>query len=381
MDSKKYNNIKLAFSISKGIASFILILLFVLSGLSSELQYFLAGIFSSTYLQFIFFVGITGVAAGIIFFPVNYYTEFYLEHKYNLSNQTFFKWIWEDVKSLLVSLIIGVPILLLFFYSLNRFQQLWWLPFAVILFVISVLLARIVPIFILPLFYKITPLENEDLKSRIQKLAIEAGIKVENVFKFNMSKNTKKANAAFTGIGKSKRILLGDTLLDNYSADEIETVIAHELGHYKRKHIIKNIFIGTASSFLMLYLIAVLYNLSLSWFGFNSIVQIAALPLLSLWAMIIGLVLSPLSNILSRKFEYEADEYAISSTNKKSAFISTLEKLTDQNLGDKDPHPFVEWFFYSHPSIKKRVEAINKFSNQMPAETHPAGEKLNLEES
>ncbi len=381
MDSKKYNNIKLAVGIGKGITSFILILLFVVSGLSSELQNYLAGIFSNTYLQFIVFVAVTGVAAGIIFFPVNYYTEFYLEHKFNLSNQTFLKWIWEDIKSLLVSLVIGVPILLLFFYSLNRFQQLWWLPFAIILFVISVLLARIVPIFILPLFYKITPLENEDLKSRIQKLAAEAGIKVENIFKFNMSKNTKKANAAFTGIGKSKRILLGDTLLENYSADEIETVIAHELGHYKRKHIIKNIFIGTASSFLMLYLIAALYNLSLDWFGFNSIIQIAALPLLSLWAMIIGLILSPLSNMLSRKFEYEADEYAILSTNKKSAFISTLEKLTDQNLGDKDPHPFVEWFFYSHPSIKKRVEAINKFSDQIAAETHPAGDKLNLEES
>ena len=381
MDSKKYNNIKLAVGIGKGFASFILILLFVVSGLSSELQNYVAGIFSSTYLQFISFVAVTGVAAGIIFFPVNYYTEFYLEHKYNLSNQTFLKWIWEDVKSLLVSLVIGVPILLLFFYSLNKFQQLWWLPFAIILFIISVLLARIVPIFILPLFYKISPLEDEELKSRIQKLATEAGIKVENVFKFNMSKNTKKANAAFTGIGKSKRILLGDTLLENYSSDEIETVIAHELGHYKRKHIIKNIFIGTASSFLMLYLIAVLYNLSLNWFGFISIVQIAALPLLSLWAMIIGLVLSPLSNMLSRKFEYEADEYAVLSTDKKAAFISTLEKLTDQNLGDKDPHPFVEWFFYSHPSIKKRVDAINKFSSRMTSEAHPAGEKLNLSHS
>ena len=363
MDSKKYNNVKLGVSIGKGITSFIMILLFVVTETSTTLQAYLAGIFSNIYLQFISFAAVTGVAAGIIFFPVNYYSEFYLEHKFNLSNQTFFKWIWEDMKSLLVSLVIGVPILLLFFYLLNKFQQLWWLPFAIMLFVISVLLARIVPIFILPLFYKITPLENEDLKNRIQKLAVEAGIKVESVFKFNMSKNTKKANAAFTGIGKSKRILLGDTLLENYSEDEIETVIAHELGHYKRKHIIKNIFIGTASSFLMLYLIAVLYSLSLSWFGFNSIVQIAAMPLLSLWAMLIGLILSPLSNILSRKFEYEADEYAVSSTNKKAAFISTLEKLTDQNLGDKDPHPFVEWFFYSHPSINNRVAAIKKFSD------------------
>jgi STE24 endopeptidase len=276
------------------------------------------------------------------------------------SFQTFWEWIWEDVKGLIVSLIIGIPVLLIFFYLLNVFGNLWWLLFAIILFFLSVVLAQIVPILILPLFYKISPLQNEELKNRIQKLAQGAGIKVENVYKFNMSKNTKKANAAFTGLGKSKRILLGDTLLDNYSFDEIETVIAHELGHYKRKHIVKNIFIGTVSSFLTLFIIAWLYKVSISWFGFKSVIQIAALPLLGLWGMLVGLVLTPITNIISRKFEYQADEYAIISTGKKEAFISTLEKLTEQNLGDKEPNPFVEWFFYSHPSIKNRIAAIKK---------------------
>ena len=176
-----------------------------------------------------------------------------------------------------------------------------------------------------------------------------------------MSKNTKKANAAFTGIGKSKRILLGDTLLDNFSNDEIETVIAHELGHYKKKHIIKNLIIGTASSFITLFLISFLYEISLHWFGFAAITTIAALPLLALWMMLVSLITSPFTNILSRKFEYEADEYAVTSTLKADAFILTLKKLTYQNLGDKEPHPFVEWFFYSHPSIKNRTAAINKF--------------------
>ena len=186
-------------------------------------------------------------------------------------------------------------------------------------------------------------------------------MRVENVYKFDMSKNTKKANAAFTGLGKSKRILLGDTLLENYSKDEIETVIAHEVGHYKKKHIIKNIIIGTASSFLTLFVIAVLYENTIGIFGFNSITEIAALPLLSLWGAVIALIQSPLSNILSRKFEYEADEYAVTVTGKAAPYISTLEKLTEQNLGDKDPHPFIEWFFYSHPSIKNRIKALMKF--------------------
>ena len=264
---------------------------------------------------------------------------------------------------MLVSLVIGIPILLTFYYILNTFYSLWWLPFAVIMFFISVVLSQIFPIIIFPIFYKITPIENEDLKERIKLMAGNAKLKVENVYKFDMSKNTKKANAAFTGLGKTKRIILGDTLLGNYSIEEIETVIAHELGHFKKKHIIKNIIIGTVSSFLTLFIIASLYQISLSWFGFESIAQIAALPLLALWSTLIGLIQSPLGNILSRKFEYEADEYAIKETKNPGAFIKTLEKLTDQNLGDKDPHPFVEWFFYSHPSIKNRIAAIEKFAS------------------
>ena len=266
---------------------------------------------------------------------------------------------------------IGVPILIFFFYVLNRYGSLWWLPLAIGLFVISVVLGRIAPVVILPLFYKVTPIDNENLpedkaglKSRIETLSKDAGIKVENVYKFDMSKNTKKANAAFTGLGKSKRIILGDTLIDNYTQDEIETVVAHELGHYKKKHIIKNIIIGTIASFLTLFLIAVLYENSIGLFGFNSIKEIAALPVLSLWGAVIGLIQSPFNNILSRKFEYEADEYAVTSTGKPESYISTLEKLTEQNLGDKDPHPFVEWFFYSHPSIKNRINALRKFLNK-----------------
>jgi len=361
MDAKKYNNIKLFVGIGEGIISFLLILLFITTGLSITLENYLSAYFTNNYLLFLAFVFVTGLAGIIIFSPINFYLGFYLEHKYNLSNQTLYKWIWENLKALAVSVVIGTPILLIFFYSINNFNSLWWLPFAIVLFLVSVILARIVPVFILPLFYKIIPIDNEDLKSRIKMLAKDAGIKVENVYRFDMSRNTKKANAAFTGIGKSKRILLGDTLTDNYTQDEIETVIAHELGHYKKKHITKNIIIGTASSFLTLFLIAFFYESSLPFFGFKSINEIAALPVLSLLVMLIGVIQTPLSNMLSRKYEYEADQYAVSITNKPAAFIATLEKLTEQNLADKDPHPFVEWFFYSHPSIRNRIAGIKKY--------------------
>jgi len=358
MDSKKYNNTKLSLGIFKGVVTFILLLLLVSTNLSRIIENYLSGFTSNNYVLFLLFIISVGILFSILFFPLNYYTDFYLEHKYNLSNQTFFKWIMEGLKVLIVSAVIGTPIILFLFYTLINYGALWWLPFAILLFVVSVVLARIVPTIILPLFYKVTPLENEELKHKISSLAKEAGITVENVYSFDMSKNTKKANAAFTGLGKSKRIILGDTLLENFSLDEIETVIAHELGHYKKRHILKNIIIGTLSSFLTFFLIAVLYDYSLKYFGFADRTIIAAIPLLSLWAMIIGLVQAPLTNMLSRKFEYEADNYSVSVTNKPVVFADALKKLNEQNLGDENPNPFVEWYFYSHPSIKKRIETI-----------------------
>jgi STE24 endopeptidase len=362
--AKKYNNIKLIVSVSKAVLSFTLLFLFIALGYSRFLEAEIQKIISNSYLILITFTLILGFISAIIFFPINYYVEYYLEHKYNLSNQTFWKWIWENSKGVMVGLVIGLPLLLMFYFVLIYFGELWWLPFGVLMFIVSVVLARVVPILILPIFYKVTPIENDELKERIILHSKSAGIKVENVFKFDMSKNTKKANAAFTGIGKSKRILLGDTLLSNFSNDEIETVIAHELGHYKKKHILINIIISTLISFITFYTISVLYSNTLFVFKFESIYQIAALPLLVLWASLIGLIITPISNIISRKFEYQADLYAIESTKKHTAFISTLEKLTEQNLGDSQPHPLIEWFFYSHPSLTKRIVHIKLHQNQ-----------------
>ncbi|MCG6914425.1 M48 family metallopeptidase [bacterium BMS3Abin03] len=360
MDAKKYNNIKLGIGISKAIISFILVLLFIWLGYSQKLADYISLSFNEKYLVFLVFIFSIGIVSSILFAPVNFYTGFYLEHKYKLSNQTFGKWLWENLKSSLVSLAIGIPILLVFYFTMNQFGDLWWLPFGVVMFFVSVVLTQIFPVLILPIFYKLTPIDSNELKSKIEALASDAGIKIENIYKFDLSKNTKKANAAFTGLGETKRIILGDTLIDNYSNEEIETVIAHELGHYKKKHIVKNIIYGTVVSFLTFFIIALLYQKSLNWFGFLSITQIAALPLLALWSMLIGVIQMPLGNILSRKFEYEADEYAIDSTKMPREFINTLEKLTEQNLGDKEPHPFVEWFFYSHPSIKNRINSIKQ---------------------
>lgn len=364
MDSKKYNNTKLFIGISKATVSFVILFLFVYLGYSLKLENYIRNYYQNEYYIFIFYIFSIGIISAIIFAPVNIYTGFYLEHKFGLSNQTFTKYFIENLKSALIGLVIGTPILLLFFFIIRQFGDLWWLVFASSMFLISVVLSQIFPVLIMPVFYKVVPLEDEELKSRITKLAANAGLSVKSVFSFNMSKNTKKANAAFTGLGKTKRIILGDTLLNEYSRNEIETVIAHELGHYKRKHITKNILFGTVSSFLTFFIISVLYRNSLNLFNFSDITQISALPVLSLWAMLIGIIQTPIGNILSRKYEYEADQYSIEATLKPVSFIKTLSKLTDQNLGDKEPHPFIEWFFYSHPSVKNRIKAIEDFARE-----------------
>ncbi|MBI3579596.1 MAG: M48 family metalloprotease, partial [Ignavibacteriales bacterium] len=197
-------------------------------------------------------------------------------------------------------------------------------------------------------------------KNKILALCKKVGMSVQGVFVFDMSKNTKKANAAFTGVGKSKRIILGDTLVANFTDDEIETIFAHELGHYKLKHIWVMMIVGTVSSFLGLYLTAVLYQTSLSWFGFSSIEQIAALPLLGLWLGLYSLITSPLSNMLSRAHERAADRFAIRTSNNKQAFMNALRKLAVVNLADTAPHPLIEFLFHSHPSIEKRIRAVEQ---------------------
>ncbi|HXF99175.1 MAG TPA: M48 family metalloprotease, partial [Bacteroidota bacterium] len=167
-----------------------------------------------------------------------------------------------------------------------------------------------------------------------------------------------------TGIGKAKRIIIGDTLLKNFTEDEIETVFAHELGHYKHKHILIGIAVGVISTYAGLFITAHLYAVSLSWFGFSSITELAALPLLGLWLSIFGLVTSPLGNMLSRKHERDADRYAVRTTGKKAAFVSALRKLAETNLADPQPHPIVEFLFYSHPAIARRIAMVESYNGQ-----------------
>ena len=355
--AKKYSRIKLTLSLVGTTFSFIITLGIVVTGFSLRVENFVHSYTQSPYVALLLFVAVLGVLSGIISFPLSFYSGFVVEHRYNLSNQSFVQWLWEQGKAFLVSIPIAVPLMLLFYFFLREYQALWWLPVATAMFVVSMLLSKIVPVFIMPLFYKFTPLENDVLKERILLLCKNTRMNVTGIFTFNLSKTTKKANAGFTGIGKSKRIILGDTLMEHFSDDEVETVFAHELGHYVHGHIWKNILVGTLSIYAGLFITSKLYFLSLGWFGFSSVDQLAALPMLALWLGVYSLLTSPLSNVLSRKYEFEADRYALVRTGNAPAFMSTMRKLAEMNLADTAPHPVVEFLFYSHPSIEKRIHA------------------------
>lgn len=357
-NAKHYSRTKLRLGIASSLVSFVVILALVVFGYTASLRDVIFTVTSNHYVALIVFVFVVGFIDAAFTFPIGFYSSYIIEHRYQLSNQTIGQWMWERVKGLLVGTPLLILVVLALYYCLRTYGDGWWLPVSIMLTFISVVLARIVPTFIMPLFYKFTPIENGTLKERIQRLCANAGVRIEGIFSFDMSKNTKKANAGFTGIGKAKRIILGDTLLYHFSEDEIETVFAHELGHYKHRHILLGILVGIASTFIGLFITSRLYAGSLSWFGFASITDLAALPLLGLWLSVFGLVTSPLGNALSRKHEREADRYAVRATKNKQAFISALRKLASTNLADPEPSKFVEFFFHSHPSIARRIALV-----------------------
>jgi STE24 endopeptidase len=358
--ARQYSRIRVTLSIISTVLFFIVTLLFVLLGITGWIEEAAYGVTSSPYPAVLIFAVMFGFLSGVVTFPLRIYSGFILEHRFGLSNQSIGAWVWDRVKGMLVGGVIGTPVLLLFYYFLRTYGIYWWLPVGVMMIIFSVILARIAPTIIFPLFYKFKPLEDGTLKERIMKRCREVGMNVRGIYQFDMSTKTKKANAAFTGIGKAKRIILGDTLLEKFDHDEIDVVFAHELGHYKLGHIKRMMAIGVVSTMVALFIAAQLYARSIGWFGFESLTQLAALPLLAIWMGLYGLLTGPADNWLSRRHEYQADRFALETTRNKEAFISTMTKLASMNLSDPEPPRWVEIVFHSHPTIKKRIAAAEE---------------------
>jgi len=221
---------------------------------------------------------------------------------------------------------------------------------------LTFVMAKITPNIIIPLFFKYSTVENENLKHKIFKLFDLCKVSLEGVYSINLSQKTKKANAFLCGIGKTRRVVLGDNLLEKFSPDEIEIVIAHELGHYKHRDILKLLLMNSVIIFSGLYLVDKFLKYALVKLNLNSVADIAFFPILVLILMVFSFILMPIINGYSRKIEKDADKFSIEKTNNPQAFIDVMQKLGEMNLSEFSPNSFVEIFLYDHPPLAKRIK-------------------------
>ena len=361
--AKQYARIRRRLWLVDTVFSAIYALLWLFLGWSISLRDWLTTFTSNQWLLVALFVAIFGGIYSLLNLPLSYYSGFVLPHRFGQSNQSFKDWMIDQIKGLAIGAPLGLILLELLYLALRVTGDLWWLWAAIGMLIFTVLLSNLAPILIMPLFNKYIPLgdEHKELADRLLGLARRANTKVQGVFKFDMSKRTKAANAALTGIGNTRRIVLGDTLINEFSTDEIETVLAHELGHHVHKDIPFLIAFGTLSTTLSLYLASLALNWAIGYFGFASPADIAAFPALGLIFGAYGLITMPIDNAVSRWRERMADDYALQSTGKREAFASAFTRLANQNLGEVDPEKWVVFLFYSHPPLGERIAKANRW--------------------
>jgi STE24 endopeptidase len=355
--AKQYASISRRLMVLDLLISGVYMLAWLLLGWSQALKDLLIQFTTNDWLLVFFFVIIMGGIFFIINLPLSFYEGYILPHRFELSTQKLSGWISDQIKGILVGGVLGMIVLEIIYAILREFPTYWWLWAAGILLVFNVFLANLAPTLLMPLFNKFVPLgeEHTDLADRLLLLAKRSGTYVRGVFTFDMSRRTKQANAGLTGLGNTRRIIIGDTLLNDFTPDEIETIMAHELGHQVNKDIPLGILFGSLTTLVGLYLASVVLNWGVEYFHFEGPADIAAFPLFVLVLGLYGLVTMPIENGFSRWRERRADEYAISLTHNGTAYASALIRLANQNLADADPEEWVEWLLYSHPALGKRI--------------------------
>jgi STE24 endopeptidase len=284
------------------------------------------------------------------------YYGFRLERRFQLSTQKLRSWLWDEAKGFLVGLVMAT-----IYFMIRQSPQHWWLITWALFMGLFILLAQLAPVVLFPIFYKFEPLDDEDLRRRLVQLGERAGTRVRGVYRWKLSEKSKKANAALTGLGRTRRIILADTLLDNYAPEEIEAVLAHELGHHVHRHILKSILVQAGITLLGFWLANFVLHYAVDHHMFEELSDFANLPLLAITATLLSLLLMPALNAYSRYNERQADRYAFESIASVEPFISSMNKLAQQNLAERTPAKWIELLFHSHPAISRRVAAAEEW--------------------
>jgi STE24 endopeptidase len=367
-EARRYNRIRRWLGIADflvGLALLCLLLATGWNGTLRDLAYRTAG--QNYSLAVFFYVFMLMLLSKLLGLGLDYY-GFRLEHRFNLSNQKLGAWLWDETKGFLLGVVLGGIVAEVLYFIIRQWPQSWWLVAWAVFLGMFVLLAQLAPVILFPIFYKFEPLDNDELKARLVALSERAGTRVRGVYKWKLSEKSKKANAALTGLGNTRRIILADTLLDHYTPDEIEAVLAHELGHHVHKHILKSIAVQAGITLVGFWAANwVLHYAMERAHMFEGLHDFANLPLLVLVSTVLSFLLLPALNAYSRYNERQADRYAFRSIRSVEPFISSMDKLAEQNLAERTPSRFVELYFHSHPAVSKRVAAAEAWAKAQTA--------------
>jgi STE24 endopeptidase len=326
----------------------------------------LVGIILSWKLNFILsgliFFGTLALMSSVLDIPFSLYSTFAIEKKYGFSTITLKLWLADLIKSLLISAILMGILLSAMFALIHYAEHSWWFWVWLVFSGFQMLMVWLYPVLIAPLFNKYEPVQNEALKEAIISLMANVGLKTEGVFQVDAGKRSTHTNAYFTGLGKTKRIVLYDTLLTSHSSDEILSVLAHEAGHWKKKHIMKQLVFTEVASLGMFYLIYLLMDWPLIYrtFGFEEKLPYVGLLLIAALFGTVSFFLTPIGAMVMRKFEREADDYCLNLIGTATPMADALKRLAKDNLANLHPHPFYAWFYYSHPPLAERITRLQK---------------------
>jgi STE24 endopeptidase len=306
-------------------------------------------------------VAIFSVLLFILFevasFPLRFYQTFIVERRYGLSSVSPRAWLTDHAKGVAIGGLLAVAAAQVVYFTLGRWPRAWWIVSAAAFIAAVIVLARVTPVLLLPLFYRFKPLDRAALRSRLEALSVKAGVPVLGVYEWGLGDKTRRANAALVGTGRSRRILVSDTLLAQYTDDEIEVILAHELGHYAHRDIRTGLLL---EAFLMVAMFgAAAAALHQFWprLGLTSPADPAGLPLLLLAGAMVSLFSRPALNALSRRHEHRADRFALRLTERPDAFVSAMRRLAAQNLAEVRPSTTTLWLFHTHPPFEQRIQA------------------------
>jgi len=360
--AKKYARVRYQLAIIDMVYTLFLLLILQMSGVNVTLKSLCFKFTPYEVFRVALYSAALFIGYGILTFHIDLYRSFLLERKFSLSRQKITSWLMDHIKGNLLGFFVFIILMECFFFFIRNFPYSWWWMSAIFWILFTVVIARIFPILVIPLFFKYKKIENNELRQAILALAEKMKVKILDVFEIDYSKKTVKANAAFVGIGKSKRVLLTDTLLGGkFQQKEIEMILAHEFAHYRLKHILKMV---AMSAFEILVIFYIFFLLDKKGLAASDIANLGAWIFIF---MLFGIVTKPFINWVHRTMERNADKAAIITVGDKDAFISMMEKLSEQNLSEKKPPLLAKIFFYDHPPVEERIE----LARNMPAS--PAG--------